>query len=359
MSDNKTPDKNAPKTPKVAPKVANKPSSATAPKVAPKPAPKVAPKPAPKTNAPKVAPKVAPVKSASKPATTTSKPNLSTANKTATAPKVSPVVSKVSPVESKETPIAKTVESKPENIKVNKSAIKTNPIRPQTKTVDASNVAVKTDDGDKKKKRRRLLLLLLLLLVFVSSIGLAIYFISKNTPAPEIKFSVDVLSSDVVTEIVDPNDQTVTKIEFLPGDPITANLNIKVVNDNGKIKENESVFLRFKIDVVVDDNSYYNFFSPSLEERYDGEKWTCGDKTLTEYNRGKSFDGYYYFNSKCYGGEEIQVFKSIDFIGEMNNNDLNGKEGKMIFTIEILQGDHSAINDHWQTAPTTWRRKVR
>lgn len=351
MSDNKLPDKNAPKTPKVTPKPASKPSNATANKVAPKVAPKV--------DAPKVAPKVAPKNDALKPAPKIV-PKANPTTQTATAPKVNPTMSKTNPVTPKVNPVTKKVDSKPENIKPNKSAIKTNPIKPQTKAVDASGVAVKTDDnGEKKKKRKRLLLLLLLLLLFVTSIALAIYFVSKNAPIPEIKFSIQIVSSEVKTEYVDENDQTVNKIQFMPGDPIEGNLKIKVINDKGTITTSENVFLRFKIDIVVDDNNYFNFFDPILNERYEGEKWTCGDKTLTEYDRGKSFDGYYYYNTKCYGGEEIEVFNGIDFVGERNNNVLNGKEGKIVFTIEILQGDHSAINDNWQTAPTAWRRKVR
>lgn len=349
MSDNKLPDKNAPKTPKATPKTVTPKPSGNAPKVAPKTAPKTAVTPKPTANS-AIKSNSAKVKTptvAKEPAST--KINAGT---TAT-PKTNPFTPKVNPV-------TKKVDSEPKPVMPNKSAIKPNPIKPQTKAVDASGVMVKADDnGEKKKKRRKLLLLLLLLLLFVTSIGLAVYFVSKNAPVPEIKFSIEVLSSEVKTEYVDENDHTVNKIQFMPGDPVEGNLKIKIINDKGTISTSENVFLRFKIDIVVDDNNYYNFFDPILNERYEGEKWTCGDKTLTDFTRGQSFDGYYYYNTKCYGGEEIEVFNSIDFVGERQNNALNGKEGKMIFTIEILQGDHSAINDNWQTAPTAWRRKVR
>lgn len=349
MSDNILPDKNAPKTPKATPKTATPKPNGNAPKVAPKTAPKTTVTPKPMVNSA--------LKNNSAEAKTP------TTAKEPASPKTNagiPTMQKTNPTTPKVNPITKKVVSEPKPVMPNKSAIKTNPIKPQTKAVDASGVVAKADDNnEKKKKRRRLLLLLLLLLLFITSIGLAIYFVSKNAPIPEIKFSIEIVSSDVTTEIVDPNDHTISKIKFMPGDPVEANLKIKVINDKGTITTTENVFLRFKIDIVVDDNNYYNFFDPILNERYEGEKWTCGDKTLTEFKRGQSFDGYYYYNTKCYGGEEIEVFNSIDFIGERQNNALNGKEGKMIFTIEILQGDHSAINDNWQTAPTTWRRKVR
>lgn len=225
-------------------------------------------------------------------------------------------------------------------------------VKPKVRAVDTKRVDIKKDESseEKKKKRRKWILILLLLLLFLVGVGVAIYFIAQTPPA-DLKFTVDI-QSQVQTTIVDSLDQSITEIKFMPGDPVNATMKIKITNLDGTIDTNKKVFLRFRIDMLVDGNSYSNFFSPNGDDFLDLEgkekRWYKGD------------DNYYYYYSRCYGNEEIDTVLGLMFDGERDNNVLNGKQGQMVFIAEILDGTNfSSINDTWNTAPRDWRRNVK
>ena len=212
------------------------------------------------------------------------------------------------------------------------------------KAINSKDIKASDNKEEKKNKRKKFLLLLLFLLLFFVGIGVAIFFIA-NIQTEELNFTVQV-KSDVETTIVDPNDHTVSNIVFMPGDSINASMLVQVKNQHIVISH-EKVFLRFKIDIEVDNNAYSGLFEPELNESEAGEKWTRGD------------DGYFYYNYFVYGTEpKFTVFNYLDFVGNRVNNVLNGKTGKIVFVVEILEGNFSAISQHWYTAPTKWRRIV-
>lgn len=220
----------------------------------------------------------------------------------------------------------------------------TNPaFKPNIKAVETKRVGdnVKADNKKDKDKRRRLLLLLLLLLLIFIGTAVGVFFIVR-TPDRAINFKLEVIS-DIQTEI-NNSDGSVSTIKYLPGDTMDAKFFLKVINING-INYSQKVFLRFKINVEVDGNSYSGFFEPYFNNL---EGWTYGTE-----------DDYYYYNFRCVGNENIEVFDYLNFIPDRDNNALNGKEAKLIFIVEILEGNYSAINQMWITAPTNWRLKVK
>ncbi|MGN1207979.1 MAG: hypothetical protein ACI4TI_00735 [Christensenellales bacterium] len=210
--------------------------------------------------------------------------------------------------------------------------------RPNIKAVDATNVEVKQDDTENKKKKKKLLLLLLLLLLLFAGLGVGIYFMTR-IPTADIRFSVSIQTYLNNTEI-DSGGET-REIIYWPGDTLDAGLTIKVVNSKGAITEAERVFLRFKIEVFVEDNYVGGLFDPDFE--YPAE-WSYSEA-----------DNYFYYNYFCYGNETIKPFSYLDFVADRANNILNGKSAHLVFRVEILEGNYSAISSEWNTAPLLWR----
>ena len=218
------------------------------------------------------------------------------------------------------------------------ASVKTDNLKPNVKVVDSKNIEVKADDKENKKKKRKLLLLLLFLLLLLVGVGTAIYFIVR-IPKTDMRFSI-ITETKFNNTWVDSGGDVHEKI-YYPGDQVDAELKIKIQNDKGVLSESEKVFLRFRIDIIVDDNYYGGLFDPIFETQQD---WTYHDA-----------DNYFYYNYFCYGNEEITPFEFLDFVGSRLNNALNGKTGKIIYTVEILEGNYSAINPMWTTAPSSWR----
>lgn len=208
--------------------------------------------------------------------------------------------------------------------------------RPNIKTVDAKNIEVKTDNTENKKKKRRLLLLLLLLLLIGIGVGTAIYFITK-IPKTEIRFSVVVEQKFNNTKI-DSAGEEVELPPYVPGDQMEfKELKFRIINDKGAITDSERVFLRFKIEILSNENYFGGLLDPDFENPDD---WV--------YHEG---DNYYYYKYFCYGNEALEPFKQMDFVADRNNNALNGQKGKIVITVEILEGNYSAISSEWNTAP--------
>jgi len=222
------------------------------------------------------------------------------------------------------------------------------PVKPKVNKVDTKNVDVKDTKNDdskenKKKKRKKFLLLLLFLLIFFVAISVAIYFLA-NIQREELNFTID-MRYFVQNEEVDPVTGETQRLKLLPGQTLPATLLIQIRNQDLIKSTNKKVFLRFKIDIEVDNNSYIGLFDPILNEP---EKWFRGD------------DGYYYYNNIIYGTEKrMTAFETLDFVSDRSNNVLNGKSGNLTFTVEILEGNFAAISQHWSTAPTRWRQTVK
>lgn len=196
------------------------------------------------------------------------------------------------------------------------------------------------ENFDKKKKRKKWLLLLLLLLLLGGLIVGTIFLIQTQNVS-DYKFNIEI-ESDVTTEIVGPNDEVVT-IVYFPGDLIEASMKVKIEDKSGQIANNAEVFLRFKVEVFVEGNYINGLFKPYFSMN-------------TVWN-SEGLDGYYYYNGKCKGGSEFKVFDYLDFIGEADNNALNGKSATLRFTVEILEAERTAIDEIWHTAPEKWRNQ--
>ncbi len=211
--------------------------------------------------------------------------------------------------------------------------------RPNIKTVDATNIDVKQDNTENKKKRKKWLLLLLLLLLIGAVVGVSIYFMTR-IPATDIHFSIITETYFNNTKQDSMGEEETELPPYMPGDTLDAGLTIKIINDKGVILDSEKVFLRFKIEVFVDDNYVAGLFDPEFERLKD---WTYGT------------DNYFYYNYFCYGNESFKAFSFLDFVADRNNNVLNGKHAQIVYTVEILEGHYSAISSEWNTAPNKWK----
>lgn len=212
--------------------------------------------------------------------------------------------------------------------------------RPNIKAVDAKNVELKQDDTENKKKKKKWLLLLLLLIGV--GVGTAIYFITK-IPKTDIRFAVQITDYNFATTKTDSIGEEI-EARYVPGDSnIKAHLTFKIENNKGAITESEKVYVRFRIRIYTtgnEENMYSGFFEPNFEK---SDEWTKFD------------DGYYYYNYYCYGNETMTPFNSVDFVAGKDNNVLNGKTGTVVFEVEILEGNPSAISAMWKTAPQDWK----
>ena len=122
--------------------------------------------------------------------------------------------------------------------------------------------------------------------------------------------------------------------------------------NNLNANDGNSVFLRFKVCVESDNNYYSGFFYPVFNKESD---WYGNGAGVGEV----SADNYYYYMAKVSNNLEISVFDYLDFVGDKDNNFLNGKTSILRFTVEILEGNYSAIGQEWPTAPDAWRTTVR
>lgn len=221
-------------------------------------------------------------------------------------------------------------------------------VKPKVAEIKQSkNNLIKEDDTEEKKKRRKLLLIIFFIIIGIALIATAIYFVSK-IPKKEIDFTI-ILETKINASFEDEFGQ-MQKIKYMPGDNIQGYLNIKLddLNNSGGL-----VYLRFKVGVEVDGNYYSDLFQP----------WFTPSQADNWYGNGagvgeNSGDNYYYYCGICNDGFEIKAFDYLDFIPDRENNFLNGKEGKIIFTVEILDGNYYAIGQEWNTSPDAWREIV-
>ena len=286
-------------------------------------------------------PKTAPAKSGAD--KTVPKPSI-TPNVAASKPSVTPNLGAKKPTIAKPTSVAKKPDVNTSSGPAKPSGTPkelANANRPNIKAVDATGVGLKQDDTENKKKKKKWLLLLLLLLLICAGVGTAIYFITK-IPKTDIRFEVKITDYNFATTTEDSLGQQIDA-KYVPGDNnIKAHLTFKINNNKGAITQNEKVYVRFRIRIYTngdEENMYSGFFEPNFEKE---EEWT------------KFSDGYYYYNYFCYGNETLTPFKSVDFVGTKDNNVLNGKTGTVVFEVEILEGNPSAISAMWKTAPQNW-----
>jgi len=278
--------------------------------------------------------KTATPSSSAKPTSSTTKPAAATSakstNNTSSAPK----------------PVSSTI------TKTSVDASKKPGDKPQVKEINKNHInkdLVAEDNVEEKKKKKKFLLIILFIILGIALIGLAIYFI-VSIPKSEINFKVEI-DAEVTTTFENEHGQ-IEYYKYIPGDLIDGKLIIRIDDLNSTVPTSDSVFLRFKISVEVDNNYYSGLFYPIFNKESDwyGNAAGAGEE---------SADNYYYYCLRCYDNTEISVFDTLDFYGEGNNNVLNGKEGTIIFTVEILEGNFSAISQEWHTAPDAWRGMVR
>lgn len=246
-------------------------------------------------------------------------------------------------------------EKKPSNVNFNPSVRPFSPtkppvspnknLKPNTKKVETEDInknIKREDTTEDKKRKKKILIWILILLLLLVAIGIGVYLFLR-IPRDEFRFKLYV-ESEVKTTI-ENSDGSLSDIEYFPGDTIEAKLNFQVVNEELRKYENKKVYLRFKINIEVDGNSYIDLFSPIFSREQD---WIKGD------------DGYYYYKIVLDGDRKVHTaFETLSFDEEKNNNVLNGKTGSMIFTVEVLEANQSAISQYWQTAPSEWRKIVR
>lgn len=304
--------------------------------------------PKPINNSPK------PTATGSKPSVTSPKPANNVPKPTKNAPKsaitpsnvgAKPAGSGPKPVEVKTKSAETSSVSNLNPVSTGKSPVPNRHIKPETKKVKTEDVnknIKKEKSSDDKKRKRKILFWILILILLLLIFGLGIYLILR-TPSEEFKFNL-IVNSEIKTEI-ETSDGSMAPIKFYPGDAIEAKMNFQVVNEEFKRYENKKVYLRFKIDIEVDNNIYADLFSPILTRSDD---WVVGD------------DGYWYYKVILYGDEEKHTaFETLIFEEERDNNFLNGKTGKMIFTVEIMEANPLAIGQVWPESPKEWRKVVR
>ena len=236
--------------------------------------------------------------------------------------------------------------NKPKVKENNSKKVDNSTIKPKVKEIDAKNVNVASSNKEATKKKAKKIITISVIIAIIIIIILLMVTCIKAPKPSNINFEI-ILDSEIQTNITDPDTGEVLEtIKYMPGDKINGTFNIEIKNLNGVPVEYEKVYLRFRIDIEVEDNFYSGLFDPSYGFNKKSD-WTIGS------------DDYYYYNKSCFGDENIDVFTFLDFIPEKNNNVLNGKTGKLILVVEIIEGKPSAINQIWHTAPTSWRTSVR
>jgi len=293
-----------------------------------------------------------------KPAVTNTKTNLvkpSTPNKpTTSSANKSPVLNPTQSAKTKPT----TSSSKPGKGIPATISKKVNNEKPKVSEIEQDELdknLIAEDNEEEKKKKKKFILIIFFIILGLALLGVGIYFIT-TIPESEINFKVEV-NADVETTYEDEFGQ-IQKILYFPGDIIKGQLKISVDDLNSTIPTSDSVYLRFKIDAYVDNNYYPGLFQPIFSKPSDWYGNGADDgmsSSSSLVNLEYSPDNYYYYCSKCYDNTEIDVFEYLNFIAEANNNVLNGKTGKLVFTVEILQGNFDAIAQEWYTAPDAWR----
>lgn len=246
----------------------------------------------------------------------------------------------------KPSPVKSSANSAKAPISANKDS---KPKVKEIKKEDLNKNLLAEDNVEDKKKKKKVLLILLFLLLGIAIIGV-IVFVILTLPKNEIKFNV-IIESDIVVSIENENGQ-IEEIKYLPGDVIDGEMQITIQNVINPASTSESVYLRFKIEVEIEDNIYSGMFDPIFK------------KTDDWYET--SSDGYYYYKGgrgedvgKCFDNDVLDVFDGLDFISSRYTNKLNGKSGTLIFTVEILESNKAAIGQTWHTAPDEWREIVK
>ena len=208
----------------------------------------------------------------------------------------------------------------------------------------------RNSDDDKKRKWRRLLWLLLLLLL-IAIVGVGVYFFIKGSG--ELDIGRTIRLSVNVEEKLDGStaEGLISTQTIFPGQKFPVVVEARNSNQftgDSEYMDVAPIFVRFKIELLIEDKSYNNVIIPTLQT----SNWCVYDEAVEQ----KPWDGYYYYNGRLSGQESIALFTQIAFDFHNTTNEMAGKNALIKVTVEAVEGEGKYIggSEAWATAPDVW-----
>jgi len=209
------------------------------------------------------------------------------------------------------------------------------------------------------------LLIILLIAILLAGIGIAVYFLAKNTGAVTgggvIKLSMNV-SENLSDE---SGDQSISEKLIYPGNKFAVKCVIRN-SDNiqgdqvDNINQYNRIFVRFSIALQVGNDMYNNMIIPLMTEL---QKDNFHFYDPLEEQSDYVWDGFYYFYGALNGNQSLTLFEEIQFDFHNIPNSFGAQDAKIIVTVDAVQADVNNLGeeggDAWNTAPRKWIQNMK
>ncbi len=203
------------------------------------------------------------------------------------------------------------------------------------------------NNDEEKKRKRRLIIWIILILLLLALIGVGIYFFIKGSGTVDLGHTIR-LSIDMDEDLEgSSSEDSITAKEIYPGDSFAVEVSVR--NSNDFTGDNEHldvvpIFVRFKVELIIDDASYSNVIVPTVQTG----NWVMDDSADS--------DGFYYYNGRLASQESIVLFSTITFDFANTENWMAGKSANIVITAEAVEGNPNNLggSEAWGTAPEAW-----
>ena len=202
-------------------------------------------------------------------------------------------------------------------------------------------------DDEKKKRKLRFIIWFFLILLLIGLLVVGAYFFIKGTGSVDLGNTIR-LSINMDEKLEGGSETNSIKVaKIYPGNSFPVELSVRNANSfygDSEHLDVAPIFVRFKIELVIDNMSYPNVIVPTVQLN----NWVCG--------QGDQFDGFYYYNHRLESQESIILFSGITFDFANTENWMAGKSASIVITAEAVEGNGNNLGngEAWGTAPEFW-----
>lgn len=207
----------------------------------------------------------------------------------------------------------------------------------------------------KNKKKGSKIIIILLVIILIALAAFAVwYFLQGKSDLEQgnvIRISMN-LPEEIDGQVADiyKKDNLVT-----PGESYQVHCWVRNSNDyhdyDQSVSNQTAIYLRFKVELIVDDVTYNNMVIPDAREAL-WHKYNS-DEEASDY----VWDNYYYYYGKLNYGAAAALFENLTFDFENIPNSFGGKSAQIVISIEAVEANVNTLGTNggpWETAPKTW-----
>ena len=212
---------------------------------------------------------------------------------------------------------------------------------------------------DNRMSKIKTVVAIILIIVLIIIILAFVIIIGRTTTTEEenydIRVSMEIENKSLLSVITDTGKEELRKID--PGDKLEISAYARNSNDyRGDVNTGSinppSVFLRFRLKLILDYQDRYDILIPTMTTNW--YKYNAEDESVIE-NGVKEDDHYYYYCGSIPYQRKVELFSELEFSGDAIDCDDGGKYGQIQVVVETIEADTDyLVNGIWPTAPKRW-----